>query len=292
MTDRFVCIHGHFYQPPREDPWTGRVERQESAAPYHDWNRRITAECYGPNTAARILDTGGRIEEIVDNFSRISFDAGPTLLSWLEESAPRIYRAILESDRESARRFSGHGSAIAQAYHHAILPLSSARDRRTEVLWGKQDFERRFGRSPEGMWLPETAVDVATLEELAAAGIRFTILAPHQASRVRKAGEPAWTPVTGGAVDTRLPYAVVLPSGRRITVFFYDGPASRAIAFERLLDNADAFAARLTGGGPGLTHVATDGESYGHHHPHGDMALAAALRSIEQIGRASCRERV
>ena len=282
MTDRFVCIHGHFYQPPREDPWTGRVERQESAAPYHDWNRRITAECYGPNTAARILDTGGRIEEIVDNFSRISFDAGPTLLSWLEENAPRIYRAILESDRESARRFSGHGSAIAQAYHHAILPLSSARDRRTELLWGKRDFERRFGRSPEGMWLPETAVDVATLEELAAAGIRFTILAPHQALRVRKSGEREWTPVPGGAVDTRRPYAVPLPSGRRIAVFFYDGPASRAIAFERLLDGADAFAARLTGGGPGLMHVATDGESYGHHHPHGDMALAAALRTIER----------
>jgi len=281
MNDRFVCIHGHFYQPPREDPWTGRVEKQDSAAPYHDWNRRITAECYGPNTAARILDPGARIEEIVDNFSRISFDAGPTLLSWLEESAPRVYRAILEADKKSARRFSGHGSAIAQAYHHTILPLSSARDRRTEVLWGRRDFQRRFGRSPEGMWLPETAVDVATLEELAAAGIRFTILAPHQAARVRKAGDREWTSVAAGAVDTRRPYAVALPSGRRITVFFYDGPASRAIAFERLLDSAEAFAARLTEGGPGLTHVATDGESYGHHHPHGDMALAAALRSIE-----------
>jgi alpha-amylase/alpha-mannosidase (GH57 family) len=282
VSDRFVCIHGHFYQPPREDPWTGRVALQPSADPYHDWNERVTAECYGPNTAARILDPQGRIEEIVDNFSRISFDVGPTLLSWLEENAPRIYRAILEADRESARRYSGHGSAIAQGYHHAILPLCDARDRRTEVLWGKRDFEARFGRAPEGMWLPETAVDLATLEELAGAGIGFTILAPHQAARVRRTGDREWTTVSEGTIDTTLPYVVSLPSGRRITVFFYDGPASRAIAFEGLLGSAEALTGRLTAAGTGLEHVATDGESYGHHHPHGDMALAAALRSIER----------
>ena len=288
MSGRFACVHGHFYQPPRENPWSGRVEGQASAAPYHDWNDRITAECYRPNTAARILDPQGRIEEIVDNFSRISFDVGPTLLSWLEENAPRVYRAILDADRESARRYSGHGSAIAQAYHHAILPLSDARDRRTEVLWGIHDFETRFGRSPEGMWLPETAVDLATLEELAAAEIRFTILAPHQAARVRRTGDRDWTDVSDGRLDTTRPYSIPLPSGRRIAVFFYDGPASRAIAFEGLLSSAEALAERLTGAAPdGLMHVATDGESYGHHHPHGDMALAAALRSIERSGAAT-----
>jgi len=283
MTGRAVCIHGHFYQPPREDPWTGEIEPQPSAAPYHDWNERITAECYGPNTAARILDSSGRIEALVDNFSRISFDVGPTLLSWLEEHAPRVYAAILAADRESARRFSGHGSAMAQAYHHAILPLSDSRDRRTEVVWGIRDFESRFGRFPEGMWLPETAADVETLETLAELGIRFTVLAPRQAARVRPVGGAEWADVSGEKVDTTRPYFVPLPSGRRIAVFFYDGAVSRAIAFERLLDSAENFVSRLLGGETdGLRHVATDGESYGHHHEHGDMALAAALARIER----------
>ncbi|HET7452924.1 MAG TPA: glycoside hydrolase, partial [Thermoanaerobaculia bacterium] len=283
MSDRAVCIHGHFYQPPREDPWTGEIERQPTAAPFHDWNERIAAECYGPNTAARILDASGRIEAIVDNFSRLSFDVGPTLLSWLEERAPRIYRAILTADRESAGRFSGHGSAIAQGFHHAILPLANPRDRRTEIVWGIADFRSRYGRSPEGFWLPETAVDVETLEILVEQDIRFTILAPRQAARVRRVGETAWTDVSGGRIDGTRPYIAPLPSGRRIALFFYDGDIARGIAFERLLDSADALAARLTAGTDrGLVHVATDGESYGHHHPHGDMALAAALAKIER----------
>ena len=287
MTGRAVCIHGHFYQPPREDPWTGEIERQPSAAPYHDWNERITEECYGPNTAARILDAQGRIEAIVDNFSRISFDVGPTLLSWLEARSPRIYRAILAADRESARRFSGHGSAMAQGFHHAILPLASARDRRTEVVWGIRDFESRYGRSPEGFWLPETAVDVDTLEVLAEQGVRFTVLAPRQAARVRKPGDGAWTDVSDGRIDGARAYVAPLPSGRRIALFFYDASIARGIAFERLLDSADALVDRLTGGAPdGLVHVATDGESYGHHHAHGDMALAAALARIEREGVA------
>ena len=282
MTDRAVCIHGHFYQPPREDPWTGEVERQPSAAPYHDWNERITAECYRPNTAARILDGDGRIDAITDNFSRISFDVGPTLFSWLDERAPRVSAAIVEADRSSARRFSGHGSAIAQAYHHTVLPLALERDRKTEVVWGIRDFERRFGRLPEGMWLPETAADVATLETLAEAGIRFTILAPRQAARVRAIGAEKWTPVDEGTLETGRAYRASLPSGRPLALFFYEGAIARAIAFERLLNASDAFAARLTaGGGSGLVHVATDGESYGHHHPHGDMALAAALAKLE-----------
>jgi len=284
---RAICIHGHFYQPPREDPWSGEIERQPSAAPYHDWNERITAECYGPNTAARILDPAGRIEDIVDNFSRISFDVGPTLLSWLEEREPRIYRAIVASDRESAKRFSGHGSAMAQAFHHTILPLADERDRRTEVVWGIRDFEARFGRSPEGMWLPETAADVETLETLADLGIRYTVLAPRQAARVRPMGGGSWTAVSEETLDTTRPYFAPLPSGARIALFFYDGAISRGIAFERLLDSADELVARLTGGGrDGLVHAATDGESYGHHHAHGDMALAAALSRIERGAEA------
>ncbi len=284
-TVRYVCIHGHFYQPPRENPWLEAIEGQPSAYPYHDWNERIAAECYAPNANARILDGENRIVAIVNNYASMSFNFGPTLLSWLEEKEPEVYRAILAADEESRRRFSGHGSAIAQPYNHTILPLSNARDRRTQVLWGVRDFVRRFGREPEGMWLPETAVDLAALEELAAAGIAFTILAPHQASAVRRIGEEEWRDVTPQAVDPTVPYRVALPSGDAIAVFFYDGPVSRAIAFERLLTTGERFAERLAGAfsaeeRPQLVHVATDGETYGHHHRHGDMALAYALHTL------------
>ncbi len=284
--DRFVCIHGHFYQPPRENPWLEAIEVQDSAYPYHDWNERITAECYATNARSRILDERRFIAQIVNNYERISFNVGPTLLAWLEENAPDVYAAILDADRRSIGRFDGHGSAIAQAYNHMILPLANARDRRTQVQWGIADFRRRFGREPEGMWLPETAVDLETLDILADSGIAFTILAPHQASRVRPVGETAWQDLPGG-VDPTTPYAVHLPSGRSIAVFFYDGPISRAVAFEGLLDNGERFAARLLGAivadraGPQLVHVATDGETYGHHHRFGDMALAYALDRIE-----------
>ena len=226
--ERYVCIHGHFYQPPRENPWLEAIEGQPSAYPYHDWNERITAECYAPNADARILDGENRIIAIVNNYSSMSFNFGPTLLSWLEEKEPEVYRAILAADAESARRFSGHGSAIAQAYNHMILPLASERDRRTQVAWGMRDFVHRFGREPEGMWLPETAVDTASLEALAEAGIAFTILAPHQATHVRKLGDAEWQEAPAGGVDPTMPYSVSLPSGRTIAVFFYDGPVSRA----------------------------------------------------------------
>lgn len=175
---RYVCVHGHFYQPPRENPWLEAVELQDSAFPYHDWNERVNAECYAPNAASRVLDGNSRITEITNNYARISFNFGPTLLSWMESSAPETYAAILEADRASAHTFSGHGSAIAQAYNHVIMPLANDADRITQIVWGKRDFERRFGREPEGMWLPETAVDLPALEALAAAGIKFTILAP------------------------------------------------------------------------------------------------------------------
>jgi alpha-amylase/alpha-mannosidase (GH57 family) len=285
---RHVCLHGHFYQPPRENPWLETIELQDTAYPYHDWNERITAECYAPNADARILDAKGRIARIVNNYSRISFNFGPTLLGWMELHAPDVYEQILDADRMSRARFSGHGSALAQAFHHSILPLCNDRDRRTEVLWGIRDFRRRFGRDPEGMWLPETAADTASLEALAGQGIRFTILAPHQAQAVRVIGSGTWLDVSGARVDPSEPYLVRLPSGREIVVFFYDGPVSRAVAFEGLLRNGERFAQRVlglhapTGGAPSLAHIATDGETYGHHHRHGDMALAYALHHIEQ----------
>ena len=196
--DRYICIHGHFYQPPRENPWLEAIQLQDSAYPYHDWNERITAECYAPNSVSRILDEENRIVKLVNNYAKISFNFGPTLLSWLEAKSPDVYAAILEADRESQKKFSSHGSALAQVYNHMIMPLANSRDRHTQVLWGMRDFERRFKRAPEGMWLPETAVDLQTLEILAELGIRFTILAPHQARRVRRIAGRAWRDVGGG----------------------------------------------------------------------------------------------
>ena len=282
---RFICVHGHFYQPPRENPWLELVEQQSAAYPYHDWNERITAECYDPNTRARILDRYGRITQLVNNYARISFNVGPTLLSWMEEFAPGTYVSILAADELSRERF-GHGSALAQVYNHAIMPLTNPRDARTQVVWGVRDFTARFGRRPEGMWLAETAVDDATLELLAAEGVRFTVLSPYQAARVRPVGDGAWHDVTGGRVDPTMPYRVPLPSGAHIDVFFYDGPLSQGVAFEGLLIDGRRFADRLLQGfngrsGPQLVNIATDGESYGHHHRHGEMALAAALDRLD-----------
>ena len=286
--EKFVCIHGHFYQPPRENPWLETIELQDSAAPYHDWNERITAECYAPNAAARILNGEGQIEQITSNYSKISFNFGPTLLGWMKENTPEVHDAIVEADRLSRERYSGHGSAIAQAYNHMILPLAHARDKVTQVIWGIRDFEHRFGRSPEGMWLSETAADVETLETLATLGIKFTILSPYQASRTRELGKRNWRDVNGGQIDPTRPYVIRLPSGRKLTLFFYDGPVSRAVAFEGLLVSGEKFAGRLMSAFDDrrqweqLAHIATDGESYGHHHKQGEMALAYALQYIEQ----------
>ncbi|HYA48111.1 MAG TPA: DUF3536 domain-containing protein, partial [Burkholderiales bacterium] len=289
---RFVCIHGHFYQPPRENAWLEEVEVQDSAAPYHDWNERVTAECYAPNAAARILDAEDRIVDIVNNYAAISFDAGPTLLAWMEKASPEAYRAILDADRQSRQRFRGHGSAMAQAYSHLIMPLAGSRDKRTQVVWGMADFEARFRRKPEGMWLPETAVDLESLDIMAERGIRFTVLSPYQAHRVREIGSSKWEDVSGGCIDPKMPYLCRLPSGRTIALFFYDGPIAHDVAFGDLLQNGERFAQRLVsafsagGGQPGsgrpeLVHIATDGETYGHHHRFGDMALAYALNYLE-----------
>ena len=283
MTDKWVCIHGHFYQPPRENPWLEVIEPQPSAHPYRDWNERVTAECYRPNTAARVVDGGNQIIDIVDNYQRMSFNVGPTLMAWLADHAADVYAALIAADRASVARFGGHGSAMAQAYNHMIQPLASARDRATQVRWGIADFVHHFGRRPEGMWLPECAVDTASLEALAAEGIAFTVLAPHQAR--------AWRP-PGGAwrtqpIEPGRAYRCALPSGRAIDLFFYDGGTAQAVAFERLLANGHQIVARMTnrgaieGGGPLLCHIATDGETYGHHHRYGDMGLAWALQQVE-----------
>ncbi|HTC86881.1 MAG TPA: DUF3536 domain-containing protein [Bryobacteraceae bacterium] len=284
--NRYLCIHGHFYQPPRENPWLEGIELQDSAAPFHDWNERVTAECYAPNSAARILNAEGRIAKIVNNYSGISFNFGPTLLSWMKDKAPETYQGILDADKMSAQRFSGHGSALAQCYNHMIMPLANARDKLTQVIWGLEDFRFRFGRDPEGMWLPETAVDLETLDYMAREGIQFTILAPSQAKTMDGVD------VTGQRIDPARVYRQKLPSGRSINLFFYDGPVSQAVAFERLLNDGGRFAQRILDAlsdqreGPQLAHIATDGETYGHHHAFADMALAYALDHIESSGLA------
>ena len=272
---RSIVIHGHYYQPPREDPWLDEIERQPSAAPFHDWNQRIERECYRAVVSARVLDDEGRIARIINALAWTSFDMGPTLLAWLEREAPTTYASVLEADRESAVRLGGHGNAMAQAYHHTILPLASRRDKTTEVRWGVADFRRRFGRQPEGLWLPETAVDDETLDVLAAEGIRFTVLAPHQVV---------------GAPAHGLPGMYKTSNGREIALFVYDGPMSHGIAFGGLLADAKGWAARLTAGladnaPPDLVAAATDGETFGHHHRFGEMALAAVIDTFERDKR-------
>ena len=273
--NKFICIHGHFYQPPRENPWLEAITYQESAYPFHDWNERINAECYAPNTRARILDEKGVVIERVNNYSKISFDFGPTLLSWMEFKAPDTYQAVLEADKISRETFSGHGSAMAQCYSHMIMPLADSKDKYTQVYWGIRDFEFRFKRLTEGMWLPETAVDLETLQIMADLGIRFTVLAPHQAGRLLDHGE----------LDINQPYSVRLGAGRSINVFFYNGALSQSLAFENILQDGKCFAEKLmqtdNTDGPQLLSVATDGETYGHHHKFGDMALAFALKYID-----------
>ncbi len=287
--NRYICIHGHFYQPPRENAWLEVIEIQDSAHPYHDWNERISAECYAPNTASRILDkVGGVIKNISNNYSRISFNFGPTLLSWMEVYDKEAYKAVLEADKESIASFDGHGSAMAQVFNHMILPLANRRDKETQVIWGIRDFERRFKRKPEGMWLSESAVDTESLEVLAEQGILFTVLAPRQAKATRKKGDTDWRDVNDQTVDTRKAYKCSLPSGKSIVLYFYDGNIAQGVAFNGLLFDGKQFADRLIKGfkeddsSAQLVNIATDGESYGHHHKSGDMALASCLDEIER----------
>jgi alpha-amylase/alpha-mannosidase (GH57 family) len=281
-----LVVHGHFYQPPRENPWTGLIEREPSAGDFHDWNERIHAECYRTNAFARINDNYGRVERIVNNYARLSFNFGPTLLNWLEHKFPETYSRVLEADRESARLCGGHGNAIAQGYHHSILPLCNERDRRTQVRWGVTDFRLRFKREPESLWLPETACDEATLETLIEEGIRYVVLSPFQAESVRPVGgdESEWRIVSGGFVDTTVPYKFIHRDGSRrsLAVFFYDGQIARGVAFEGLLASSHALVgacARAARPGAQIVNVATDGESFGHHFRWGDRCVAYALEA-------------
>ncbi len=289
MKDAFVAIHGHFYQPPRENPWLEILETEESAHPFHDWNERIALECYRPNAYARILDEKGKILEVINNYSSISFNFGPTVLPWLEKHFPSVYQKVIEADRESVKRF-GHGNAIAQVYNHIIMPLANDRDKETEVLWGMADFEKRFRRRPEALWLPETAVNYATLRVLAKYGMRYLILSPFQALRVKPLGGKKWSDVSQGRINPTRPYRCFIKdsSGKKILeqfidIFFYNGTLSKEIAFGDLLKDGNNFCNRFTQflqeskQRPQLIHVATDGETYGHHMKFGEMALAYAL---------------
>ena len=284
MSERYLCIHGHFYQPPRENPWTGEIELQKSASPFHDWNERIHHECYLPNAKARVLDNEGRITDIVNNFERISFNFGPTLLSWLEAKHPETYRAILSADARSASKKNGHGNAIAQVYNHVIMPLASRRDKVTQVRWGVEDFRFRFGRDPESIWLAETAANEETLEVLVEAGIRFLILSPHQAEAARRLDGDDWKDASHGNIDPKMPYRCFLKSdpAKFIDIFFYDGPISKAAGFEDLLFDSRRFVSRIENAVSGDRHenqlisLATDGETFGHHKAYGDRVLAYA----------------
>ena len=238
---KYLCIHGHFYQPPRENAWLDIIEVQDSATPFHDWNERINFECYAPNAAARILSADHKIIDIVNNYAKISFNFGPTLLSWMEKADPLTYKAIQDADVLSREKFDGHGSAVAQVYGHLIMPLANDKDKETQIIWGIRDFEFRFGRRPEGMWLAETAVDIPTLELLATYNIAFTILAPQQAKSFRKIGATEWTPLPTQNIDTRRPYQVQLPSGKSMALFFYDGEIAQGVAFKGVLYSGKNF---------------------------------------------------
>jgi alpha-amylase/alpha-mannosidase (GH57 family) len=282
---KYICIHGHFYQPPRENPDTGKIDIQDSAKPYPNWNFRINSECYQANTNSPIIGEDGAVIERKNNYSSISFNFGPTLLRWMEEYDVKTHDAIVEADRSSIETF-GHGTALAQVYHHPILPLCNTRDKVTEVQWGIADFQHRFGRFPDGIWLSETAVDISTLEVLAELGLQFTLLAPKQVREIALVGSEEWRQVDENSLDTTKPYLVELPSGKSISVFFYHGELAHSVAFSGALDNGEGFAHQIREvaqkyGSNALIHFATDGESYGHHHRYGDMALAYCLKTME-----------
>ena len=284
--EKFLTIHGHFYQPPRENPWLEAIELQDSALPFHDWNERINKECYNPNSVSKIVDSRNRILDMVNNYEHMSFNFGPTLLSWMEQFAPLTYERIIKADIESVEQHSGHGNAMAQVYNHIIMPLANENDKQTQVKWGIRDFEYRFGRKPEGIWLAETAVDDDTLRVLEENGIKFTVLSPYQALKMRKEGDKDWTDVSWGNIDPARSYRYYIKSapGKYIDLFFYDGAISRSVAFDELLKDGNKFARRLKEGVsdcrdyPQLVNIATDGESYGHHTKFGDMALAYVLQ--------------
>lgn len=286
-TGIYVTVHGHFYQPPRENPYLDAIERQPSAHPFHDWNERIFHECYRNNTLARIYNDDAQVVGIVNNFEYMSFNIGATLMSWLEKYDREIYQRIIEADKISCQRLNGHGNAMAQVYNHIILPLANEKDKHTQIKWGKEDFYHRFGRYPEGMWLAETAVDYATLEALMAEDIKFIILAPSQARKCRPIHDENkkedWLEVTGGQIDPTRPYRCYVKGMGHIDIFFYDGPISADMGFGDVLSSSHNFYSRLKLAVRGdkrqsqLLSVATDGETFGHHKHDTERCLAYAF---------------
>jgi hypothetical protein len=276
VTGPEVVVHGHFYQPPRENPWTEEVGRERSAAPFHDWNARIAAECYRPNAVARVIDDRSNVVAILDNYEMISYNVGPTLLSWLERHEPETYERMVSADAK------GRG-AIAQAYGHTILPLANPRDLRLQIRWGLTDFRHRFNRDAKGMWLSECAVNDDVLVALVEEGVQFTVLAPGQAAQIRSLeGTHSWVDVHQSWFDTSRPYRWMHPSGdgRGIDIIFYNGSLSHTVAFEMSNLNSQGLIDRViaaASGRVGLVTLATDGESFGHHHKYGDRLLAYAL---------------
>ena len=268
----YVCVHGHAYQPPRESPDTGEVERQPSADPFHDWNERVTSECYAPLSHAKRLDEHGSTLSVTNLWEHLSFDLGPTLGVWMDRRVPGVATSIAVGD-------STGGGAMAHPWVHAILPLTPPGDRATIVRWGVDEFRARYGRAPLGMWLPETAVDTASLEALADVGISWTMLAPHQV--LADHGEGGVTP------PAHTPLVVTLPTGRSITIVPYDGELSHGVAFGGLLDDGLNFANTVADRATAATHteanplvvLSTDMETFGHHHRHGEMALAHAVEA-------------
>lgn len=289
--DRYLCIHGHFYQPQRANPWLETIEMQGDAYPWHDWNEKINAECYMVNGSAHLLDSQNKLIKIFNNYSKISFNFGPTLLSWIKMHDRKTYASIINADIAGRSVFSGHGNAIAQIYNHVIMPLASKQDKIIEVAWAISDFEANFGRKPEGIWLSETAVDTETLEILADFGIKFTILSPNQAKQTRKIAKnpesTSWFDVSDGSINTRMPYICRLPKDSSISIFFYDDSLSNKVSFGELLKNGETFAKNITGLPiskqelPEIIIIASDGETYGHHHQFGEMALSYCLDYIE-----------
>lgn len=283
---KYACIHGHFYQPPRENPYTEVINRQDSAYPFHDWNEVVGFQCYGPNAFSRLLNDDRKIINIINNYQYISFNFGPTLLSWLKQKHSAIYDEVIIADKKSIEFFNGHGSAIAQVYNHIIMPLATRKDKEIQVTWGIQDFEMHYGRKPEGMWLSETAVDIETLEVLAENHIKFTILSPYQAREIREEYEGYYHPINKDTLNTNKPYRVDLPSGKSIVVFFYSADVAHQLSFGDLLNSGDAFYNKIrqqfnfNSSDTEIFNVALDGETFGHHHKHGDMALAYCINKV------------
>jgi alpha-amylase/alpha-mannosidase (GH57 family) len=281
----YLCIHGHFYQPPRENPWTGKTQLEESAAPFHDWNERIFNECYKPNTEAVIVDDKGKVIKRVNNYEYLNFNFGPTLMEWMRETHKDTLQKIIEADKTSASNHSGFRNAIAQAYNHTILPLSNRKDKVTQVKWGLKYFEHFFGRKSQSMWLPETAANDETLEVLIDEGIRFIILDPAQASMIRKTGEKNWEDVSAGNINPKMTYRY-FSGNKYIDIFFYDGPLSKALAFEDVAYSSEKLMTRIEQAKlkdfnlPQLISIAVDGETFGHHKKFSDRTIAYLLTKL------------